>query len=77
MSILDTIVTVFTSFNMSVWLAFTSIILLLTNEVIVGFGLLHGLALDKSRLRLVAIVLGVLFLLTIAARAFLLLKHLG
>jgi hypothetical protein len=49
----------------SEWLAFVTIVLFLTSEIVSHFGPGQGLLLDKTFLRGVAIVCGVMLLITI------------
>lgn len=56
--------------DISLWLAVTSIILLATSEFIsLEYGQI-GLIVEKKHLQRVAIILGVLFLFTVALRIF-------
>ena len=57
-------------YDMSLWLAVTSIILLATSELISPYYGQTWLIIDKGHLRKVALVLGVLFLSTVAIRVY-------
>ncbi len=63
------------SLDISIWLAFVSVILILTSEVLSHFTAAHGLLIDKTRLRLLALVTGLLFLAIISFRAYSLIRH--
>ncbi len=52
------------------WLAFTCLVLLLTSEMLVHISAAHGLLIDKTKLRLVAIITGVMLLLAIILRVY-------
>jgi hypothetical protein len=55
--------------DISLWLAVTAIILLITSELLTSStGTLGNIALDKKRLRLVALALGIGFMITVAMR---------
>jgi hypothetical protein len=57
--------------DISLWLALTAIILLVTSELLISStGKLGNVALNKKRLRLLAIALGVAFMATVIMRAF-------
>jgi hypothetical protein len=51
--------------QISEWLAFMTVIVFLTSEVVSHFGPAHGLLLDKRLLRQVAIIMGALLLVTV------------
>jgi len=57
-------------YDISLWLAITSIILLATSELISSNYGQTGLIIEKGRLRTVALILGVIFLSTVAIRIF-------
>ena len=57
-------------YDISLWLAITSIILLATSELISPHYGQTGLTIEKSRLRRVALILGLLFLATVAIRIY-------
>lgn len=57
-------------YEISLWLAITSIILLATSELISPHYGQTGLIIEKSRLRRTAIILGGLFLSTVAIRIY-------
>lgn len=57
--------------DLGLWLAFTAIILLLTSELLLSsVPYLTDIVIDKKRLRLTALVLGMGFLATVIMRAF-------
>jgi len=51
--------------DVSLWIAFTSIILLLTSELLSSDYGRTSIAINKKRLRMVALSLGILFILTV------------
>jgi hypothetical protein len=51
--------------DISLWLAVTSIILLVTAELILPTYLQTNLLINKSRLRIAALTLGILFIITV------------
>jgi uncharacterized membrane protein YecN with MAPEG domain len=51
--------------GVSQWLAFVTIILFLTSEVVSHFGPAHGLVLDKAFVRGMATICGVMLLIVI------------
>ena len=55
--------------DLSEWLAFVTVVLLLTAEIVSHFGPAQGLLVDKTRLRLLAVTTGVLLLMIVALRA--------
>jgi len=57
-------------YDISLWLAITSIILLATSELISPHYGQRGLIIEKGRLRKTALILGVLFLSTVAIRIY-------
>ena len=57
-------------YDISLWLAISSIILLATSELLSPYYGRTGLIIEKGRLRRVALVLGVLFLSTVAIRIY-------
>ena len=59
-----------TIWDISLWLAVTAIILLVTSELLAPYSSYLGdFVLDKTRLRLAAVVLGTAFTLTVLLRA--------
>ncbi len=52
------------------WLAFTCLVLLLTSEVLLHIGAAHGLLIDKTKLRLVGVITAVMLLLAIILRVY-------
>ena len=55
----------------SLWLAVTVFILLITSELLLSStGYLGNIALDKKRLRLLALALGIGFMITVVMRIF-------
>ena len=57
--------------DVGLWLAVTAIILLVTSELLLSStGRLGNVAVDKKRLRLVALALGVCFMVTVVVRVF-------
>jgi len=57
--------------DISLWLAVSAIMLLITSELITSStGTLGNIALDKKRLRLLAIALGIGFMITVVMRIF-------
>jgi len=56
--------------ELSLWLAISSIILLATSELLSPYYGRTGLVIEKGRLRRMALVLGVLFLSTVAIRIY-------
>jgi len=57
-------------YDLSLWLAISSIFLLATSELIRPNYGQTGLIIEKGRLRTVALILGVLFLSTVAIRIY-------
>ncbi len=58
-------------FDVGLWLAVTAIILLITSELISSStGALGNVAIEKKRLRLVALILGMGFMATVVMRIF-------
>jgi len=56
--------------DISLWIAVTAIILLITSELISSYSESFGnFAIEKSRLRLVALLLGMAFMVTVLLRA--------
>jgi len=56
--------------DISLWLAITAIILLITSELLTTpTGPLRNLAIEKNRLRLLALALGLGFIITVIMRA--------
>jgi hypothetical protein len=56
--------------DLSLWIAATAIILLITSELISSYSeKLANLAIEKSRLRLVALLLGMAFMVIVLWRA--------
>ena len=56
--------------DVSLWLAVVALILLATSELVSPYHGQTNLLIDKKRLRRVALVVGILFLMTLALRAF-------
>ncbi len=57
--------------DISLWLAVSAIILLITSELIsYSTGYLRNVALDRKRLRLLALALGIGFMITVVMRIF-------
>jgi hypothetical protein len=57
--------------DISLWLAVTAIILLITSELITSStGTLGSIVIDKKRLRLFALALGTGFMITVVMRIF-------
>ena len=56
--------------DISLWLAVTAIILLATAELISPYYGRTNLVIEKKRLKQVALLLGVLFLITVAVRIY-------
>jgi len=57
--------------EISLWLAVTAIILLITSELLASSpGYLRNVALDKKRLRFAALGLGIGFMITVVMRVF-------
>ena len=57
--------------DIGLWLAVTAIILLITSELILSStGLLGNVAIEKKRLRLVALMVGMGFMATVIMRVF-------
>ena len=56
--------------NVSLWLAVTAIILLITAQLASAYDGPATLAIEKKRLRKAALVMGVLFLITVAMRIY-------
>ncbi len=57
--------------DIGLWLAVTAIILLITSELISSStGALGNIAIEKKRLRLVALILGMGFMATVVMRIF-------
>jgi len=57
-------------YDISLWLAITAIILLATSELISPYYGQTGLIIEKGNLRTVALILGFLFLSTVAVRIY-------
>jgi len=57
-----------TFWDISLWLAFISIILLVIAELISPYHGLTNLLINRKRLRRVALIMGVLFLITVVIR---------
>ena len=56
--------------DISLWIAFTAIILLITSELLTSYSEQFGdFAIDKTRLRLVALGLGAAFMVAVLLRA--------
>jgi hypothetical protein len=51
--------------EISQWLAFMTLIVFLTSEVVSHFGPAHGLLLDKTMMRQVSIIMGAMLLVTV------------
>lgn len=56
--------------DISLWLAVMAIILLITSELLSSTEYLRDVVIEKTRLRLVAIGLGVAFMVTVVMRIF-------
>lgn len=57
-------------FNISLWIAIMAIILLITSELFPSYSEHFGdFPIDKTRLRLVALILGAAFMVTVLLRA--------
>lgn len=58
--------------DISVWIAFTAIILLVTSELLAPYSSYFGdFVIDKTKLRLAALILGAAFMVTVVLRAIL------
>jgi len=56
--------------DISLWIAFTAIVLLITSELLYSHSKQFGdFPIDKTRLRLAALILGVAFMATVLLRA--------
>lgn len=59
------------TWDISLWIAVTAIILLITSELLASYSDRFGdFAIDKTRLRIAALVLGLAFMVTVVLRAF-------
>ena len=57
--------------DISLWLAFMAILLLITSELVYSYTEYSGsIAIEKKRLRLVALALGIGFMITVIMRIF-------
>jgi len=56
--------------DLSLWLAVTAIILLVTSELLSPYYGRTSIILNKKRLRMVALSLGILFMLTVVIRVY-------
>jgi len=56
--------------DISLWLAITAIILLITSELISPYYGRTNILINKKRLRNVALTMGILFLITVAIRIY-------
>ena len=57
--------------DISLWIAVTTIILLITSELLTPYSDRFGdFVIDKARLRIAAMVLGLAFMVTVVLRAF-------
>jgi len=56
--------------DLSLWLAVTAIILLVTSELLSPYYSRTGVLLDRKRLRMVALIIAFLFLVTVAYRVY-------
>ena len=56
--------------DISLWLAVTAIILLITSEFISPYYGKTNLLINKKRLRNIALIMGILFLMTVAIRIY-------
>jgi hypothetical protein len=56
--------------NISLWLAVTAIILLITAQLVSAYDGQATLRIDKTRLRNAALIIGILFLATVAIRIY-------
>ena len=59
-----------TFWDISLWLAFTAIILLITSEIISPFYGKTKILINKKRLRNVALVMSIIFLITVVIRIY-------
>lgn len=59
-----------TFWDISLWLAITSIILLITAELLSPYYGKTNLLINKKRLKQTALILGILFLITVAIRIY-------
>ncbi len=58
--------------DISLWIAVTAIILLITSELITSYSDYFGnFVIEKARLRIAALILGVAFMVTVLIRVFL------
>lgn len=57
-----------TFWDLSLWLAVTAIILLITSELLSPYYGRTGIVLDKRKLRMIALVMGILFMATVVVR---------
>ncbi len=56
--------------DISLWIAITAVILLITSELLAPYSSFFGdFVIEKTRLRLVAMILGVAFMLSVVFRA--------
>jgi hypothetical protein len=56
--------------DISLWLAVTAIVLLITSELISSYYGRTNILINKKRLRNVALTMGILFLITVAIRIY-------
>lgn len=56
--------------DISLWLAITAIILLMTSELISPYYGQANLLINKGKLRTIALIMGILFMLTVALRIY-------
>ena len=56
--------------DISFWLAVMAVILLVTSELLSSTGYFEEVAIERKRLRLVALALGIGFLVTVGVRVF-------
>jgi hypothetical protein len=60
-----------TLWDISLWIAVTTIILIVTSELLAPYSDRFGdFVIDKTRLRMAAVVLGLAFMVTVLLRAF-------
>ena len=55
-------------YDISVWLGFSAIILLITTETVAYAGASQGLVIDKAKIRMMAVATGILFLAVLILR---------
>ena len=57
-------------YEISLWLAISAIITIITSELINPFNSENNIIIEKSRLKSVSLILGLLFLFTVAIRTY-------